>query len=862
MAADPTVAGATWSWTVRCLEPAPGAPAAVVGLDLPATVPGHVHSDLVRAGILADPYVGDGEAAQDWVGRSRWRYSCDVECAPSDRGRTDLVFEGLDTFATVEVNGREVGRADDQHVAYRWDVSDVLRPGANRIEVTFDSAFEAADALEQQVGRLPRPYPDPYPFVRKMACNFGWDWGPRLPSVGIWRPARLEAWGPARIVGVRPVTSFAGAAHAPTSAVVRVHVDLNLSAASGSAGSAGKVLARAVLRDPAGAVVAAGEVVVAPVLAPGSAPGSGFAGTTDVRLSFDGPELWWPVGLGAQPLYTLETSLLEAGRLVAIDRRRIGLRRVEVDETPDARGTCWALRVNGRRVRVRGYNWIPDLPLPNDVTAERLAERLDQAVTGGANLLRVWGGGHFAFDEFLDGCDERGLLVWHDFLFACAAYSEDAHTEALVRAEAEQAVTRMASHPSVVLWCGGNECVWGWRDWDWQDTLAGRAWGATYYTRILPEIVGRLAPSTPYLPNSPWSGTLARDPEDQAAGPVHIWDVWNEVDWTGYRDWDPRFVSEMGWCAPATYATLRRAVPEGELLPGNPRLEHHMRAANGMENLARGIAAHFAAPVDGDDWLYLTQVTQARAMRAGVEWLRSREGCDGVIVWQLNDCWPSLSWAAVDVDGLPKPAWYALRDAFADRLLTLQPVTVGDHWGAQGVELVAVNDALTPWSLGARVRRMSVDGRELARAEVTLETAPDGTSRARLEGAVAAVGDPRAEFLVADADGLRSVWFFRPDRELAAPRPAMTTSVHVADGVTAVVRVTAQTLLRDLALFADRAALAAGVPAASVTVDRMLLTLLPGETAEFRVGGLSPEAVAAVQAALTRSPMLRAIGDR
>ncbi len=847
--------GPNLTWTLRCLEPAPGSPAAVVDRVMPATVPGHIHTDLLREGLLVDPCVGDGESAQDWVGRSRWQYSCDVEYRPNGGEATDLAFDGLDTFATVELNGRLLGRSDDQHLAHRWDVSDLLVPGVNRITVTFDSAFEAAAALEEEVGPLPRPdpYRDPYPFVRKMACNFGWDWGPRLPSVGIWRPARLHARGSARIAGVRPVTSFVGTAHAPASAVVDLHVDLDLGAASGSSAVASGLVVRAVLRDPAGGVVADRELQV-----PADPPSVDAA---VIALTVASPELWWPVGLGGQPLYSLETSLIEAGRLIATDRRRIGMRHVEVDETPDERGVSWALRVNGRRVRVRGYNWIPDLPFPNDVSAERLTERLDQAVAGGANLLRVWGGGHFAFDDFLDGCDERGLLVWHDFLFACAAYSEDEHTVASVRAEAEQAVTRMSSHPSVVLWCGGNECVWGWQDWGWQDTLQGRPWGAKYYTEVLPEVVGRLAPTTPYLPNSPWSGGLDHDPEDQTTGPVHIWDVWNKVDWTHYRDWDPRFVSEMGWCAPPTFATLRRAVPEGELLPGNPRLEHHMRAFNGMENLARGIDAHFDAPVDGDDWIYLTQVNQARAMRAGVEWLRSREGCDGVIIWQLNDCWPALSWAAVDVDGLLKPAWYALRDAFADRLLTLQPATVGDEWGRQGVELVAVNDGPRPWLLDVVVRRMSVDGRELARAEVALETAPDGTCRVRLEGAVAAVGDPRTEFLVADADGLRSVWFFRPDREVAAPRPTMETSVSVVGDSTAVVSVSAVTLLRDVSFFPDRAALAAGLPARSVSVDRMLLTVLPGETTEFRVEGLSPEAVAALRIELTCSPLLRAVGD-
>lgn len=835
-------------WTARCPRPAPGAPAGVEDRTLQATVPGQIHTDLQRDQIIPDPSVGDGERAQAWVGRSVWEYRTVFEYSSDDRtpGSVDLVAAGIDTFARVTLNGTLLGQTRDQHLTYRWDVSRTLRDGANELIVELGSAFDAAAALEEQVGPLPRPYPDPYPFVRKTACNFGWDWGPRLTTVGIWRPIYLHRWSRARIQGVRPHVRIRQDEHERLEACVDVDVDLVMATDPAPAG----VEVDVELLDPSGNRVAHG-LVAAPEAGNPSAP---------VSLRVAQPQLWWPAGLGEQPLYELRTVLSVAGHIVDEDSRHIGLRSVRVDQSPDDGGNRFALMVNDRRVRVRGYNWIPDLPFPNDVTADRLDQRLDQALEGGANLLRVWGGGHFADEQFLSGCDRRGLLVWHDFLFACAAYSEDPTTLADVSSEAEQAISRMAAHPSLVLWCGGNECVWGWHDWGWQTELGEAPWGGRVYTDVLPEIVQRLDPTRPYLPNSPWSGSLRRHPEDEEIGVVHIWTAWNERDYTTYRDWDPRFVAEMGWCSPATHTTLRRAIPEGDLLPSNPAVQHHMRAEDGMAKLARGLARHFDDPDDADTWLYLAQVTQARAMTAGTEWLRSRPTCDGVIVWQLNDCWPALSWSVVDVDGLRKPAWYALRRSFVARLLTLQPSRPGDRWGEDGLALVAVNDELDHWDVAVTIRRMHVDGSQLASAPIRLAAAPDSAARTRVPEPVGAVEDPLREFLVADAAGSRTTWFYRPDRELDLPRPQMRTEVSRQDGVV-LVRVTAESLLRDLVLHPDRAAAMLGVDPATVQVDDMLNTVLPGETVEYRVTGLADVPLARARQVLGSPPVMRAIGD-
>ena len=842
------------------------------GTPLAATVPGQVHTDLMAAGLLEDPDTGFGELDQYWIGHSTWTYTRTFtwpgtpempgtpETAGSPEPRTDLVAEGLDTFAVVRLNGQEIARTSDQHVGWRWDVSDRLVPGENVLAITFGSAWDAAHECERAVGELPRPYDEPYAYVRKSACNFGWDWGPHYITAGIWQPIRLETWSRARIESVRPSVELAVAESADGSggaapAHVRVTVGIDLADILPGTAPSGLTLA-AVLTDPDGKEAARTAVPV------------NSAGDTSLELTVTEPRLWWPAGLGGQPLYGLSVKVVhDDGGVLATDSRRVGLRTVQIDESPAGGGTGWAIVVNGRRVRIRGYNWIPEDPFIAEVTDERLGRRLDQAVDGGANLLRVWGGGYFSTEAFMDGCDERGLMVWHDFLFACSAYDESPEMVASVTLEAEQAVARLAAHPSLVLWCGGNECVWGDYDWGWREILQGRPWGARYYTEILPGVIDRVDPGRPYLPNSPWSGSLDIHPNDPASGPVHIWTVWNDQDYTHYRDVDPAFVSEMGWCAPPAWSTLRAAVSEGELLPDNPQVAHHMRADRGMEKLARGLEPYFGTPDTAEDWHYLTQVVQARSQSAGAEWLRSRERCAGVVIWQLNDCWPVLSWSAVDGAGIEKPVFFGLRRSFAPELVTIVPVTPGgtdDPAGTGGLELVAVNDGTGPWQAEVRVRRLRVDGTEVASGHYRLETAADSTSRVQLDSVLASSGNGGEEFLVADYGSAgqeqRALWFFVPDAAFDTKTPRFESSVELSGGALQVT-VRAETLLRDLCLFADRLAADLDVPASLLQVDDMMRTLLPGESVTFTVSRRDGGALLTAPPSAGAWPVLRSIGD-
>nr|WP_162241235.1 glycoside hydrolase family 2 protein [Leifsonia sp. Leaf325] len=834
------------AWNLRLLDGGADAPAHVSGAEIDAFVPGQVHTDLMHAGLLSDPDVALRELDQMWIGHSRWSYSRTFDWQPAD-GVTELVADGLDTVASVFVNGDLIAKTHDQHIRYRWDVRQHLIAGQNRIEVVFDSAWATAAERERTFGPLPTPYDEPYPYIRKSACNFGWDWGPHYVTAGIWQPIAIETWT-GRIEHVRPLVTLSDD---HTSAIVNVVARVELADALISGDN---LRVAATLRSPAGDVVARAGALVS-------------AGDTAVPLEVTDPQLWWPVGYGEQPLYELTVELLGSeGATLDSWQRSVGVRSVRTVTTPDTVGEQWAILVNGRRIRIRGYNWIPEDPFISEVTEERISQRLDQAVDGNANLLRIWGGGYFATEEFLDGCDRRGLLVWHDFLFACAGYDETGGMAELIRTEAEQAVARLSSHASVSIWCGGNECVWGYEEWGWQDTLGEeRSWGGGFFTELLPSVVAELDPTRPYLPNSPWSTIPGAQANDHSSGPTHLWDIWNNRDAAEYRASEPAFVSEMGWCAPPAATTLRKVVTDGPLLPSNPQVAHHMRASEGMHKLARGVQPYFPTPETQDDWVFHTQLVQARAEKTGTEWLRSRDRCAGVIIWQLNDCWPVLSWSAVDSDGIEKPLWFALRRSFAPRLLTIQPVQPGgtqNPSGKAGLELVAVNDSADTWTTPVTVRRLKMDGTERASAVLELRVGSDENVHVELGAELSVADDPRGEILVVDAGEHRATWSFVPDRAASAPRAAWTTSVAATSQGLAVT-VHAESILIDLILFTDRLAELVGLAGDALVADDQLITLLPGESHTFTVSTRRDDGIPAfdVAALAVGGAILRAAND-
>ncbi|TXS75125.1 glycoside hydrolase family 2 protein [Streptomyces sp. sk2.1] len=774
---------------------------------LPARVPGCVHTDLLAAEVIPDPFLGLNETEVAWVGRREWTYVTDVS-HDSGHERTDLVLDGLDTAARITFGGREIGTTRNMHRTHRFDVTGTT----GELEVRFASAYDEAEAVREVTGDRPNVYPEPFQYIRKMASGFGWDWGPTLVTAGIWRPVRLEHWSTARLASVRPLVTVGERTGG---------VEIRLRVERTDRGAGRDLLARATVAGQEAQVRFEGDEAV-------------------LRLTVERPRLWWPRGYGDQPLYDLDVTLLDADGELDTWHRRIGFRTVELDRTADERGSGFTLVVNGERVFARGVNWIPDDVFPSRVTPERYRARLGQAADANVDLVRVWGGGIYEDDAFYDVCDELGLMVWQDFLFACAAYPEEQPLRGEIEAEARDNVIRLMPHPSLVIWNGNNENLWGFRDWGWEPELAGDSWGEGYYLGLLPRLVAELDPTRHYTAGSPWSGSWDHHPNDPDHGTHHSWEVWNRQDYAEYRANVPRFVAEFGWQAPPTMATLRRALPDEEPAPDSPGMLHHQKAEEGNDKLNRGVARHFALPEgDFDRWHYLTQVVQARAVAAGIEHWRSHwPVCSGTVVWQLNDCWPVSSWAAIDGDGRSKPLHHELRRVYADRLLTLQP-------GEGAPVLALVNQSATEWRTAVTLRRLEAAGATLDRS--VQEVAVPARSVLRLPVLPGLV--PRAhtaeEFLVADADGLRALYFPVTDKDFSYVRPAFDIALEPVggDGGKVDVVVNAHTLVRDLLLQADRLG-------PDARADRGLTTLLAGEQARIRLDGCDGVTEDDVRAAL------------
>ncbi|MFC7496355.1 MULTISPECIES: glycoside hydrolase family 2 protein [unclassified Nocardioides] len=816
-------------WTV---SPTAGAVPADIAESFEASVPGCVHTDLLVIGAIPDPYLDDGELAVRWMHDVDWRYARELALdPPADGERVDLVLDGVDTVAHVAWGEAELGATANMHRTYRFDLRPHIDGEARSLVVDLRSATAYAQELRERLGARPSAYPDsPFNFVRKMACSFGWDWGPDLRTAGLWRPVRVERWHTARLARVRPLVGLA----ADGTGTVDLHVDVERSGLDPDSG----------LRVRASVHGASVEVAIAP-----------GAGSAVLRLEVPDAPVWWPIGYGEQPLVDLDVALMDdVDEELDAWSRRIGFRAVALDTTPDEHGTPFVLVVNGRPVAVRGANWIPDDHFVTRITPDRIARRLDQAVGANLNLLRVWGGGIYESDDFYEACDERGLLVWQDFLLACAAYAEEEPLRSEIVAEARDNVVRLMPHPSLVLWNGGNENLWGHEDWGWKDELGSASWGGRYATELLPDVVAELDPTRPYCDNSPYTPGRAADdvhPNDPDHGTHHQWEVWNRIDYRAYRDEVPRFCSEFGYQAPPAWRTLRdwvHADGGGPLEDAADPIEDpvfllHQKAADGNEKLARGMAPHLGAPDSFTDWHWATQLQQARAVRYAVEHHRSWwPRTTGSVVWQLNDCWPVTSWAAIDSEERPKPLWFALQQANAPRILAIV-----ERDG--GPAIAAVNDTEEPWTDGLDVRRETFAGVPLARASAALQVPARAVQIVPLDEDVCRAAAPAAEVIVAVAGIVRTCGTFAEDVDLdLRPDAVEAVATRVAGGYD--VTITARSFAADVTLHPDRVA-------ADATVDASLCTLPAGTSEVLRVrttADIDP-------ADLVRAPVLRSAND-
>jgi beta-mannosidase len=604
----------------------------------PAVVPGCVHADLYRNGLIPDPFWGDNELHLRWIEDEDWIYRCEFEVGEEALAHehVELVFEGLDTLASVRLNGKEVGRSESMFIGYRFDARSKLKAGSNLLEIHFSSPMDYIRARQR---------PDDLPegndivggssHIRKQQCSFGWDWGPRFATCGVYLPARLEAWSGNRFASIRIAQT-----HRPGRVELEIIPELAASTAA----------------EIRGHIRFDGEIV---------------AQIENRKSKIENPQLWWPHGHGEQPLYEIYLELLHDGKVVDTWVRKIGLRTIELDRHPDAFGESFQFVVNGRPIFAKGANWVPAHSFVGQVDEAQYDELLTAATDAHMNMIRVWGGGIYEKEAFYDLCDRKGLLVWQDFMFACSLYPGTPEFLALVRQEAVYQIKRLSYRTSLALWCGNNEIEMFYKE-ILKTKARKKAYDTLFYS-LLPDALRQHGGDTAYWPSS------AHNPDgyekgntNERAGDCHFWEVWFErKPVKRYEELSFRFCSEFGmqaYCSPDVAATFCK--PEHFNVFG-PEMENHQKCSAGNAIILDYVSRRYRFPRDYETLAYLSQLNQAYCIKTGVEhFRRSMPRTMGALYWQLNDCWPVASWSSVEFGGQWKALHYEAKRFFAPALVS------------------------------------------------------------------------------------------------------------------------------------------------------------------------------------------------
>jgi len=769
-----------------------------------ATVPGCIHTDLIDAGFIDDISINGKEQDQFWIWKTDSLYSTTIP-QDSSGGHKDLIFKGLDTIATISINGVVRLTTKNMHRSYRLDIMQELSEGDVVLEIAFKAPLTDAEEHVAELGLYPRPYDMPYNYQRKMACSYGWDWGPITVSSGIWKPIELHSWTVAHVdhMAITPTVENGVPAF-----------DLNVPV-KGETRSLSAVVR--VLPASGGAAILEQKV---------SIHGSQFA----EQIQVPDAKIWHSRGRGEQPLYTVEFDLLDAdGQLLETQSKRVGFRKVELDSSAisDSKN-LFAIKVNGERLWIRGANWIPDDPFPTRVTKERYQQRIKDMLEVNINGIRVWGGGIYESEHFYNFCDEEGIVVWQDFLFACAAYPETPEMFKEVAAEVDENVRRLSAHPSLVIWCGGNECIEGFQYWGWQSDLAGRPWGETFYRQTIPNTLKTIDTSRPYIPGSPFS-THSDDVRSFDSGTNHIWDVWNETGYERYEQYSPAFAAEFGFNGPGSWSMLTRAIGSDDLDSTTAEVAYYQRAFDGMTKIASGLSREFAnPPTAGHAWYFAAALDQARAVEIGLKHFRSLyETCSGSILWQFNDMWPAISWAVLDHTGFRKLAWHAMKAAYRPRTLIVGRVD-------QGAQITLLNDHPDPWKQRVEVFLINHVGTVINKHLLEVELDCYGVFRTPATEIFPEIAGGDFEgFILASCPEVRVSRRTTLKPAAAAPAHDLEYFAEMANGQLTV-DVTAKTYIHELSILPEIIAL-------GTQIDSQNVSLLPGESHTFTISGNSKD---------------------
>jgi beta-mannosidase len=779
---------------------------------LPAAVPGDVHLDLLANKKIPDPFFRDNESKLQWIENESWEYRVNFDATPAllARANVDLVFDGLDAAAQVYVNGAQVLAADNMFRVWRVPVKGHLKAGKNLLRVVFPSPIKAAaEAAAGDAFRL-RSKTEDKTYIRKAAYEYGWDWGPRFVTSGIWRPVRLEAWDKVRIA------DFAIRQRDVSKEVAHADAEVEVEAAS-----AGPAKVSVQYADDGKPVTLASRVNL-------------HAGRNviDLPIEIRQPKLWYPAGYGEQPMYEFTAQVGKSGQPAEERTVKAGLRSIVLHRELDKWGRSFELIVNGIPVFAKGADVIPFDSFPNRVTTADYRRILESARDANMNMIRHWGGGYYETDEFYSICDELGIMVWQDFQFGNDWQPGTYAFKLNIEAEAEDQVRRLRNHPSIVVWCGNNETesafYWGPRPTlpadvkllIWQDYL-------TEFSGILPRVVARLDAETPYWPSSP-SADYEPLTDSYQSGDHHDWTVWHgRVPFTDYEKHRWRFVTEYGFQSFPEMRTVEAFTqPEDRTSIFTPVMLAHQKNNEGNSIIHDYLLRDYSEPKDFASFLYVSQVLQAEGIKIGAEhFRRSRPETMGSIFWQLNDCWPVASWSSIDYYGRWKALQYYARRFYA-------PILVSPHVEDGSLKIYIVSDKTEAGKATLRVRLMDFDGKVLLEDSHAVDVTPLA-SKVYLDWPLKKLTDAGATdtsrvFVVADlqtggAEISRNLTYLAPVKEIHLKPAALKVETAGAGG-SYKVRITSPVLARSVYLsFGDL----------DVKVSDNYFDLLPGETAEI-----------------------------
>lgn len=742
-----------------------------------ATIPGTVQTDLLNLGAIPDPFKGNNEDSIQWVSEKDWTYRTTFSVASEvlQKKKHFLAFQGLDTYATVFLNDSLILTANNAFRSWEIDVTDLLQK-ENRLRVL----FQPVDSIEQnEADKLSYTLPESLRvFSRKAQFQYGWDWGPKIKTMGIWRDVSLISYDKIRLRDVYIETNEINTSEANLTAHITLDSDLH-------------DFCDIVIEN-----VTTGEIkkVYQELYGPST--------IYKIPLSIKDPKLWWTHNLGAPFLYEFKITIKKKQQIISSEVQKIGLRTIELVTEKDSIGESFFFKLNGKPVYMKGANYIPQNIFLPEVTQKDREKLITDVVDANMNMLRVWGGGVYEDDLFYDLCDEKGVLVWQDFMFACAMYPGDTAFIENVKQEAIENVKRLRKHPSIALWCGNNENSEGWARWGWADdkTTEERAkiWSDYHavFRHVLPRVVDSLHPSVNYWESSPKYGR--GDKRYKTEGDAHDWWVWHDgYPFEHFEEEIPRFMSEFGFQSFPSYEAIQFFTEQDSIDILHPSFTTHQKHSRGFQLIKEYMARDYPVPENDREYVYVSQLLQAYGITKGIRAQRKAKPYNmGSLYWQLNDCWPVVSWSSIDGLGNWKALHYKAKRAFENRLILA--------WEAgEYLNVTVADDTLTSITGTLRVAIKDFEGNLIK--EQTLYNYQ--TDRNKNEVALKMLlsdfeFNPANSFAEITFEKEKSIFYFEKPTDLKLPKQEIAIeTTKTTEGFT--LRLTSEVLQKDVFLYSD-----------------------------------------------------------